>query len=234
MSIPQPTASTDRILHYADFHVAMLEAAPQAAHLVAGIQEEASALEAARVATRNATKNVARASALLSVADDALDEACRQCHLSVLGAVSKNESNPQYQAAFPKGLSALLAGRGKRQEIQVKALLNALANHLPAVSAVHSTPLAAALAGSEEKSRAYEVAQRTEGDAGTSEVIARNRLVDQLHRNRGALRVLFPRDARRVRGFFPASRGAAEVEAGDAPGNETDVAVGGEAGGAAT
>jgi hypothetical protein len=85
--------------------------------------------------------------------------------------------------------------------------------------AIKLDALAAAMMAAEQEVRAT-VANLSR--TSVEERIARTELVRQLHKNRGALRALYPRNARRVASFFPPSHSRAagepepEVEVDDA------------------
>jgi hypothetical protein len=206
VSIPNVSASSKKLIRYANYHVAALSVNPVTAHLATALEEEIESVEAAEQASQEAAKNVARASALFDAADAELDLAVRRCHQSVLRALEKNEASKEYKACFPKGLSAMVAGRGERQEKQVEALLSALTRHLPTIASAHAAPLSRALEASQARNGEYKVAQRAMGNAGVNEKVARAVLIEQLHKNRGALRVVHPEDPKRVTSYFPPSR----------------------------
>ena len=67
------------------------------------------------------------------------------------------------------------------------------------------------------RGKAQKAAERAAKTALVDEQIARAELVRQLHSNRGALRALYPRNARRVASYFPPShsRAAREPDAAD-------------------
>jgi hypothetical protein len=128
--------------------------------------------------------------------------------------------------AFPKGLSALVADRGESQVAQVKQLATELRQRFPELAERHAAKLdslAAAMIAAEQERRAT-VANLSR--TSVEERIARTELVRQLHKNRGALRALYPRNARRVASFFPPShsRAAGEPE----PEVDVDDAVAGQ------
>jgi hypothetical protein len=151
-------------------------------------------------------------------ADLDLDDACRVCELEVLAAVGKDRAHADYRATFPKGLSALVADRGRSQAAKVKALAGELTKRMPDLAGRHAAKLEALAAGMVDADDKLRAAQLATSSARNDERIARSELIRQLHRNRGALRAVYPRNIRRVRGFFPPSYSRA---AGETPEEET-------------
>jgi hypothetical protein len=151
-----------------------------------------------------------------------LDEACRICEVEVLAAVGKDRAHADYRAAFPKSLSALVADRGRSQADKVKALAAELHKRLPDLGERHAAKLetlAAAMIDAEDKLRAAQLKTST---SRNDERIERSELVRQLHRNRGGLRILYPRNRRRVASFFPPVYSRVATEVVDDDGGETE------------
>lgn len=222
MAIPNESRSSEHLLGYSLYHVAALKADPEASHLTAALEPIVSTVRsafAARTASEQAELEVL---ARYSRADFDLDEACRICELEVLAAAGKDRAQANYRAAFPKGLSALVAERGRSQADKVRSLVAELKKRLPDVAERHATKLEALAAGMIEAEEALRAAETVTSGAMNDERIGRSELVRQLHRNRGALRVLYPRNRRRVASFFPPAYSRATPEPIDDEGEEAE------------
>lgn len=225
MTIPSESASTSRLLRYARYHIAAVAADPKAAPLGVDVSARYDELKARRLATEGADEAELATRAMSDRADLNLDEACRACELAVLGATGKDRGAPAYALCFPQGLSALVAARGESQTRAVAALINALESELPALLPEHGARLAELAAAVNAAETAARAAEDTAAQSFVQERASRARLVRQLHANRGGLRALYPRRARLVRSYFPASRrdaaepGAAEEDEGTSAGS---------------
>lgn len=214
MGIPNESRSSERVTAYAEYHLASIAASPETADLVPDAQTAVDNLST-RVRTReDAERAERRAQALLVRKDSDIDDATRKTELAVLAASGKNREHPGYRACFAKGLSALVALRGQKQADATKQLGSALADYFPDIAAQHAAELTRLADEAVAAETAVREAQLARGTARNAEEIARSELVQQLHKNRGALRVLFPRNRRKVASFFPPkySRTNAEAE----------------------
>ena len=219
MGIPNETRSTRHLKAFTLFHLAALKADPATPHLV---QPAESALAGALGALER--REVAEhleldRQALATRKDFDLDTLTRAAELSVLAAVGKDRESSGYRAAFPLGLTGLVGLRGRPQEnatLQLTGVLRARFTDIAQVYAANLEQLAKAAAEADD---AWRAAERGAKAALVDEQIARSELVRQLHSNRGALRALYPRDARRVASYFPPSHSKVdeELEVGDEP-----------------
>ncbi len=212
MAIPRESFSSERIIKYTRYHRAALLADPQAEHLAAAIDMNLGNLRAKAKASDDAEEDLIEARALNDRAEFDLDRECRLCELDVLKAVRKDRQNPAYIAAFPNGLSAMVAARGETQARQVATLIAALKKDLPDLATAHAETLEFVADRAVSAERAVTQAEDAVGRAFTDELLARGALVRQLHANRGGLRALYPRDAARVRSYFQNTRRRSEPD----------------------
>ncbi len=227
MAIPTESSASERIIKYARYHKSALIADPQAAHLATEIDTKLGDLRAKTKASEDAEENLIDARALNDRADFDLDRECRLCELDVLKATNKDRQHPSYVAAFPNGLSAMVAARGEVQARQVATLIAALKKNLPDLATTHAEKLETEADRATSAERAVIVAEDQVGRAFTDELLARGALVRQLHANRGGLRALYPRDAARVRSYFQNTRRRSAPE-GDEGALESDESQGEE------
>jgi hypothetical protein len=195
------------------YHLAALRADPEALHLVEPTSKVLSALLTAYAAHETAEQEELNHQALFTRKDFDLDALTRAVELSVLAAAGKDRASAGYRAAFPRGLSGLLGLRGKDQEAATLELVTVLRARFGELAERHGSQLEALAKTAAEAEQAWRSAERIARTAFTEEQLARSELVRQLHSNRGALRALYPRDARRVASYFPPSRKLAGDEA---------------------
>lgn len=198
------------------YHRAALKADPQAMHLADAVQSGETALKQRRQTSEDREDVRVEGFALLMRADFELDDRCRAAELDAFSQVHKNRSAPEYRAAFPHGLSALIALRGEEQERAVRTLCAKLRERMPVLADRHEAELVRLAAAGTEAERAWKQAETDAAAAFAEEQIARSELVRQLHKSEGALRTLYPGQPRRVRSFFRPTRrrGAASDDGG--------------------
>lgn len=215
MGIPNEKRAASHLKAFTLFHLAALRADPAASHLVEPTERLLGDLTRAMALRESTADTELNSQALFQRKDFDLDELTRLVELAALASAGKDRASPGYRAAFPKGLSALLALRGKAQEAATLELTAALRARFPDIAELHGRrldDLAKSAASAEDTWRSAERAMQT---AFIEEQIARSELVRQLHSNRGALRALYPRKARRVASYFPPdySRASSDADA---------------------
>ncbi len=131
-----------------------------------------------------------------------LDDACRDTEIDHFAKVKKDRTAADYRACWPRGLSDLVAARGAEQARSVRALVAELERHVPDLHAKHGARLLELAVLTEQRERAWNDAEVAAGQAFTLERIARASLIEQLRKNEGALREIYPGQARKVRSFF--------------------------------
>jgi hypothetical protein len=161
-----------------------------------------SALRGASAAHDEAEGLRTDAYAMFLRSDVDLDAVCRAAELMHLGAVARNYEDGGYRLAWPSGLSNLVAMRGAEQARAVRATVGQLLERAPAVHAAHGARLLELATLTEQRETAWRDAETAAAQAFASERIARTVLIEQLRKNEGALRELFPGDKRMVRSFF--------------------------------
>jgi hypothetical protein len=209
MSIPNEKRSTSHLKSFTLYHLAALRADPDAAHLIESTDKVLAELLRTHAAREAAEQEELNLQALFVRKDFDLDELTRVVELGVLAAVGKDRGSAGYRAAFPRGLSGLLGLRGKDQATSTVELTAALQARFSEIAERNANELDALAKTAAESEDDWRVAERTARTAFTEEQIARAELVRQLHSNRGALRALYPRNARRVASYFPASHSRA-------------------------
>lgn len=202
MAIPTEQNSTSVILADARYHRASIKADPRTTHLGARPDAADTALRIASAAQDDAEGLRTDAFALFLRSDVDLDDVCRAAELMHLGAVGKNREDAVYRAAWPSGLSNLVAMRGAEQARAVRATVAQLLERAPAVHAAHGPRLLELATLTEQRETAWRDAETAAAQAFAGERIARTVLVEQLRKNEGALRELFPGDKKMVRSFF--------------------------------
>jgi hypothetical protein len=225
MGIPNETRSTRHLKAYALFHLAALKADPATPHLVEPTEKALGAALATLDKREAAEQTELNLQALATRKDFDLDALTRAVELGVLAAVGKDRESSGYRAAFPLGLTGLVDLRGRDQENATSRLTDVLRERFAQIAEQHGESLEQLAKAAAEADEAWRAAERASKAALTDEQIARSELVRQLHSNRGALRALYPRDARRVASYFPPNHRADEELDGEEEPDVDDGAV---------
>ena len=214
MAMPREQDSSQRIRRDAGFHHAALLADPNAQHLAGPVDAERKKLAAAADTTEDMQGKATEALAVLLRGDFELDDRVRKVNRELL--VDDDRSHPTYRAAFPGGLSAVIALRGEAQAREVTRLIGVLEEYAPEVAKKHAAALDKLAAASIADDKAWQDSEIAAGQAFAFEKIARTQLIEQLQKNEGALMQIYPGQRRRVRSFFrPAHRRGAAPETGE-------------------
>jgi hypothetical protein len=210
MPIASETRATIEVLKDARFHRASLSTTPETEPLVATLEPLEAKLREKYAISQSEEDARLVAYARLTRADIDLDTRTRLMELALLAASGKNREAIAYRAAFPSGMTAMVALRGEAQSRAVTSLVAALRQHTPSVAAEHADALEKLAAAAVEAERVYLDGERRVSNAYVEERLARVALLRQMRVNEGALTTLYPGDKRRVRSFFrPVSRRAA-------------------------
>lgn len=195
------TGTTD-LLRDSRYHRAALAADPKTKSLEEAVRLAESDLRKHRADRDETEEDRAAKLALLIRTEFELDERLRRCEGDVLASLNQERGNGIYKAAFPDGLSGLLAHRGDDEARAARNLAKVLGDQLPGVAKAHEDDLIdlADLLSASEK--AWRQAEVDAGLARSGEAVARINLVRQLRKNESALLSLFPGQRRRVRSFF--------------------------------
>jgi hypothetical protein len=126
MAIRDEKTGTDEILRDARFHCAALIADPQTSALSEPLKKDIAALKHRRSVHDEKQDARTDALAVLLRTDFDLDERLRIVELEALADAGKNREHAGYRAAFPRGLSTLIALRGEDESRETKVLIGAL------------------------------------------------------------------------------------------------------------
>ena len=206
MAIPSEDDSTKVILAESRYHRASLKADARTVHLNPRTEAADAALRRAETAEDEADGARIDAFALFVRSDVDLDEECRAAEIAHLAAVRKNREDAAYRAVWPNGLSDLIASRGAEQARAVRAAVTELGTHAPAIHAAHQARLLELATLTETRETAWRNAETAAAQAFANERIGRVGLIEQLRKNEGALREIFPNDRNVARSFYRSDR----------------------------
>lgn len=209
MQRPKKDTTASDYLHHSAFTAAVVAADPETAGLELGLAAQHAALKQHVRAVADLEEERQRRRGVFRVRSRRCLGAVRSFELRLLDLVDKNRRDPLYRRYFPEGMRAVTRANPRTaRPQQVRTILkslgeDALKPDIGALSAELKPGLQAALAEVEAADKALTAVEEQVAYLCGRTIPERKVLwTDEYVKLHGALKVRFPRDAKRVESYY--------------------------------